>query len=181
MCGINGIVSYTATEKEARIKRMNERLAHRGPNDKGSWVDDTLALGHQRLSIIDLSDAGHQPLISACGRYIMVYNGEVYNFQALRKQFDYPYRSQTDSEVLLAAWTRLGKQAVSLFEGMFAIAVWDIQERKLTLVRDRMGVKPLYYSHQNGHLIFSSEVRALLASGLAEKKLSDSSLVDYLR
>src|SRR5690554_4136163 len=104
MCGINGIVSHTATEKEARIHRMNERLAHRGPNDKGSWVDDTLALGHQRLSIIDLSAAGHQPMTSACGRYVMVYNGEVYNFQKLRKQFAYPYRSQTDSEVLLAAW-----------------------------------------------------------------------------
>jgi asparagine synthase (glutamine-hydrolysing) len=181
VCGINGIVSYTATEKEARIKRMNERLSHRGHDDKGTWLDETLALGHQRLSIIDLSDAGHQPLISACGRYIMVYNGEVYNFQALRKQFDYPYRSQTDSEVLLAAWTRLGKQAVSLFEGMFAIAVWDIQERKLTLVRDRMGVKPLYYSNENGHFVFSSEVRALLASDLVRKKLSDSSLVDYLR
>ncbi|NLI59375.1 MAG: asparagine synthetase B, partial [Clostridium sp.] len=102
MCGINGIVSYTATEKEARINRMNQRLSHRGPDDKGSWVDETLALGHQRLSIIDLSEAGHQPMISACGRYVMVYNGEVYNFQELRKQFAYPYRSQTDSEVLLA-------------------------------------------------------------------------------
>ena len=181
MCGINGIVSHTATEKEARIHRMNERLAHRGPNDKGSWGDDTLALGHQRLSIIDLSAAGHQPMTSACGRYVMVYNGEVYNFQELRKQFAYPYRSQTDSEVLLAAWAQLGKAAVPLFEGMFAVAVWDKQERKLTLVRDRMGVKPLYYSHQNGHLIFSSEVRALLASGLAEKKLSATALVDYLR
>jgi asparagine synthase (glutamine-hydrolysing) len=181
MCGINGIVSYTATEKEARINRMNQRLSHRGPDDKGSWVDETLALGHQRLSIIDLSEAGHQPMISACGRYVMVYNGEVYNFQELRKQFAYPYRSQTDSEVLLAAWAQLGKAAVPLFEGMFAVAVWDKQERKLTLVRDRMGVKPLYYSHQNGHLVFSSEIRALLASGLAEKKLSATALVDYLR
>jgi asparagine synthase (glutamine-hydrolysing) len=168
-------------DKQAVIQRMNQRLSHRGPDDEGQWIDGHVALGHRRLSIIDLSAAGHQPMVSACGRYVMVYNGEVYNFQSLRQSIDYPYQSNTDSEVILAAWVRYGKEAVKQFEGMFAIAVWDKQEQVLTLVRDRMGVKPLYWSNKVQGFGFSSEVRALLASGLVENEISESALVDYLR
>ena len=181
MCGINGIISTHIADKAAVIQKMNQRLSHRGPDDEGQWIEGHIALGHRRLSIIDLSAAGHQPMVSACGRYVMVYNGEVYNFQTLRQSIDYPYQSSTDSEVILAAWVRYGKEAVKQLEGMFAIAVWDKQEQVLTLVRDRMGVKPLYWCNNGQGFGFSSEVRALLASGLVEKEISESALVDYLR
>ncbi|WP_106154158.1 asparagine synthase (glutamine-hydrolyzing) [Marinilabilia salmonicolor] len=181
MCGINGIVSKTIKDKESGIKAMNRRLSHRGPDDEGVWQDDEVALGHRRLSIIDLSDAGHQPMESACGRYVMVFNGEVYNFRELRSRFDYPYQSHTDSEVVLAAWSKMGRKCVELFNGMFAIAVWDKKEQTLSLVRDRMGIKPVYWSHNERGFCFSSEVRALLASGLVSKKLKRDSVVDFLR
>ncbi|GAO31725.1 asparagine synthase (glutamine-hydrolyzing) [Geofilum rubicundum] len=181
MCGINGIISSHTPDKQAVIQRMNQRLSHRGPDDEGQWIEGPVALGHRRLSIIDLSAAGHQPMVSACGRYVMVYNGEVYNFQSLRQSINYPYQSNTDSEVILAAWVRYGKASVKQLEGMFAIAVWDKQEQVLTLVRDRMGVKPLYWCNNGQGFGFSSEVRALLASGLVEKEISESALVDYLR
>jgi asparagine synthase (glutamine-hydrolysing) len=181
MCGINGIISKTTDDKESRIKAMNQRLSHRGPDDDGVWIDVNVALGHRRLSIIDLSAAGHQPMVSACGRYVMVFNGEVYNFSDLKSRFNYPYRSNTDSEVILAAWTKMGHKCVDLFNGMFAIAVWDRQEQSLTLVRDRMGIKPIYWSHNDNGFSFSSEVRALLASGMVSKELNKDSVVDFLR
>lgn len=181
MCGINGIICRSATGLRERVGAMNQYLAHRGPDSEGTWVEGEVAFGHRRLSIIDLSDAGNQPMISACGRYVLIFNGEVYNFRELRKQFNYPYISNTDTEVVLAAWSEKGSDAIELFEGMYAFAMWDKKERKLTLVRDRMGVKPLYYSHKNGNFVFSSEIRALLASGVVEKKISHTSLVDYLR
>jgi asparagine synthase (glutamine-hydrolysing) len=111
----------------------------------------------------------------------MVFNGEVYNFRELRSRFDYPYQSHTDSEVVLAAWSKMGRKCVELFNGMFAIAVWDKKEQTLSLVRDRMGIKPVYWSHNERGFCFSSEVRALLASGLVSKKLKRDSVVDFLR
>ncbi len=181
MCGINGLLSSSIDNGEERVGQMNQKMAHRGPDDHGVWHEQGVALGHQRLSIIDLSDSGHQPMVSHCGRYVMVFNGEIYNYKILRKQFNYPYLSQTDSEVVLAAWTHLGAGAVKLFEGMFAIAVWDRQTKTMTLVRDRMGVKPLYYSQCKDGFVFSSEIRSLLASGLVKRQLDADSLVDYLR
>ncbi len=160
---------------------MNGRLSHRGPDDEGVWQEGPVALGHRRLSIIDLSAAGHQPMISVCGRYVMVFNGEVYNFRELRQKFDYPYKSHTDSEVVLAAWSKMGSKCVKLFNGMFAIAVWDKKEHTLSLVRDRMGIKPIYWSYSDKGFFFSSEVRALLASGMVSKKLNSDSVVDFLR
>ncbi len=181
MCGINGIVSKTIEDKENRIAAMNRRLAHRGPDDEGVWQEGAVAFGHKRLSIIDLSMAGRQPMTSACGRYVMVLNGEIYNFASLKKQFDNRWRSQTDSEVVLAAWSKLGIKAVDSFKGMFAFAVWDRQEETLTLVRDRMGIKPLYWCHNEKGFAFSSEVRALLASQVPGRELDEDALVDYLR
>jgi asparagine synthase (glutamine-hydrolysing) len=181
MCGINGIISNAIEDKEIRVKSMNARLAHRGPDDEGFWQEGDAALGHKRLSIIDLSTAGHQPMVSACGRFILVFNGEVYNFRQLRSKFDYPYKSHTDSEVVLAAWAKTGPECVELLNGMFAFAVWDKKEQALFLVRDRLGIKPLYWSLNDNGLFFSSEVRALLASGNVSKALNDDSVVDFLR
>ncbi len=181
MCGINGIIARDLPRANEALKIMNNRLSHRGPDDEGTWNDGIAFLGQRRLSIIDLSSAGHQPMVSACGRYVMVFNGEVYNFSQLRSQFQYPYVSNTDSEVVLAAWSKLGEQCVELFKGMFAIAMWDKQTEILTLVRDRMGVKPLYYTCQSKGFAFSSEIRALMASGFTSKEMSYDDLVDYLR
>lgn len=181
MCGINGIISTSIESREERLLSMNRQLAHRGPDDSGSWNDGTAFLGQQRLSIIDLSAAGHQPMISECGRYAMVFNGEIYNFRELRAKFQYPYKSETDSEVVLAAWCALGEKAVNLLKGMFAIAIWDMHSKTLTIARDRMGVKPLYYTHNSKGLAFSSEVRALMLSGLSDCKIDADSVTDFLR
>ena len=160
---------------------MNKALKHRGPDDEGVFRDGAVTLGQRRLMILDLSDAGHQPMSTPDGRYTMVFNGEVYNFKDIRKELDYPFRSQTDSEVVLAAWQKWGTESVHRFNGMFAFAIWDKKEEVLWLVRDRLGIKPLYWAFQDGNLVFSSEVRALLSSGLVDKTLDEDSLVDYLR
>lgn len=185
MCGINGILhtkSTTLHDYSAQLDQMNLALAHRGPDDTGVWVEGNTYLGHRRLSIIDLSAAGHQPMLSPDGRYVLIFNGEIYNFQALRAELaDYPYHSGTDSEVILAAYARWGAACVERFYGMFAFAIWDRELEELFLARDRMGVKPLYYCHKNGVLAFSSEMRGLLASGLPSTALSAASVADYLR
>jgi len=181
MCGINGFIASNQVHSKAIVQKMNDRLMHRGPNGEGIWADKEIALGHRRLSIIDLSDAGGQPMVSHCGRYVLVMNGEIYNYQALKQRIKYPYQSNSDSEVVLAAWSSYGAKCVEMLQGMFAFAIWDKQERILSLVRDRMGVKPLYWSKNSHGLLFSSEVRGLLASNLVSNDISETSLVDYLR
>ena len=160
---------------------MNAVLAHRGPDDEGVFSDEYAVLGQRRLSIIDLSSAGHQPMQSPDNRFVLVFNGEIYNFRELRAQLDYPFQSDSDSEVLLAAWLAWGAGCVDRLVGMFAFAVWDRQNNELFLVRDRLGIKPLYYYVDDRRVIFSSEVRAVLASGYVKGKLDSDSLVDYLR
>ncbi|MBS2212118.1 asparagine synthase (glutamine-hydrolyzing) [Carboxylicivirga mesophila] len=180
MCGINGIISLIK-DKQERLLRMNQTLQHRGPEDEGSYINENVALGHRRLMIIDLSLAGHQPMTTPDGRYTMVFNGEIYNYQEIKKELDYSFKSTTDSEVILAAWQKWGADCVQRFNGMFAIAMWDHWEQQLTLVRDRLGIKPIYWHCKNSQLVFSSEIRALLASGIAEKRIDQDGLVDYLR
>ncbi len=160
---------------------MNAALAHRGPDDEGLVADEYAVLGQRRLSIIDLSSAGHQPMQSPDKRFVLVFNGEIYNFRELRGQLDYSFQSHSDSEVLLAAWFKWGVDCVERLVGMFAFAVWDRQEKELYLVRDRLGIKPLYYYVDDQRIVFSSEVRAVLASGHVRRKLNADSLVDYLR
>lgn len=182
MCGIAGIAwQGHFDEKQSAIRRMTDAIAHRGPNSDGHFVSENVALGHRRLSIIDLSPEANQPFWDSTGRYVIVFNGEVYNFQEVRNKLDgYHFRTQCDTEVVLAAYITWGAGCLAHFAGMFAFAVWDTQENKLFLVRDRMGIKPLYYHLEGGRLVFASEVRAILASGLVPKKINREKLYTYL-
>lgn len=196
MCGISGIVGLKATTHFAKeadpvaiVRRMNKAIAHRGPDADGVWRGSDVVLGHRRLSIIDLSAASNQPMTTPDGRYTIVFNGEIYNYRDLRKQLgDVAWRSGGDGEVLLHAWARWGADCLPKLEGMFAFAVWDEQEQECVLVRDRLGIKPLYHSvfsiPQEGMpmgLVFASEIRALVASGAVEPELDLNALTDYLR
>lgn len=173
MCGITGILITRSAGKDPdltqSIERMNTQLRHRGPDDAGIWVDQVcgVALGHTRLSIIDLTAEGHQPMHSPCGRYVLVFNGEIYNFQELRKTLEqggYTFRGHSDTEVLLASISVWGVgNTLEKCNGMFAFAVWDKQQKKLTLARDRVGKKPLYYGWLGSRLLFGSELKALRA------------------
>lgn len=193
MCGIAGIVAQTKETAlyEPAIRKMTDAIAHRGPDAEGIWNDDHCFLGHRRLSIIDLSEAGRQPFFSPDGRYIMVYNGELYNYREIKLELQrvqqgsaslpYIFKTNTDTEVILAAYIRWGLDCLQRFNGMFAFAIWDKQEQKLVVVRDRMGIKPLYYQYKNGTLLFASEIRALIKSGLIERKLNPEALAEYVQ
>ncbi|PCJ83882.1 MAG: asparagine synthase (glutamine-hydrolyzing) [Flavobacteriales bacterium] len=183
MCGINGILSRLPLEERRNaVSAMNKALAHRGPDNEGLFEDEFLTLGHRRLSIIDLSPAGNQPMSTADKRYTIIYNGELYNFRELKAELkDYPFKTNTDTEVTLAAYAKWGKDCLAKFNGMYAFAIWDTQKKALFLARDRLGIKPLYYFRNEKHFVFSSEMRALLASNLLQKKIDRTSLLDYLK
>lgn len=164
---------------------MNAALGHRGPDDEGVWTDASgIALAHRRLSILDTSSAGHQPWSDPSGDHL-VYNGEIYNFRELASELTahhgVQFSSGTDTEVLMAALRTWGTAALDRFNGMFAFAWWRAESEELLLARDRMGIKPLYYSEVPGGVAFASEIRALLASDAIQKKLNRTALVDYLR
>jgi asparagine synthase (glutamine-hydrolysing) len=170
MCGIAGTWAGSTRRFDLQgiLTRMSGAVAHRGPDSAGTWVDaeQGIALGHRRLAILDLSPHGHQPMVSAGGRYVIVYNGEVYNFAALRSELAgrFAFRGGSDTEVILAAVEAYGVEgAVRRFVGMFAFALWDREERRLHLVRDRLGIKPLYYGAVDGGFVFGSELHALRA------------------
>ena len=172
MCGIAGFLEFRPSEAaalEERAGRMADQLAHRGPDDAGTWTEPScgLGFGFRRLSILDLSPAGHQPMRSDSGRYVIVFNGEVYNFGEMRAELvnrGHSFRGHSDTEVMLEAIERWGlKPALGRFVGMFAFALWDCRERILHLVRDRLGVKPLYYGFSQGVLLFGSELKAIRA------------------
>lgn len=167
MCGISGLFGRDTAALDSMIACQD----HRGPDANGRYRDPQVdaALGHNRLSIIDLSAAGRQPMSSADGRYWIAFNGEIYNYVELREQLaDYPFVSQTDTEVILAAYQKWGEQCLDRFVGMFAILIWDQQEKRLFAARDRFGVKPLYYHRDgNGGLTVASEIKALHAAGVA--------------
>ena len=184
MCGINGILNLQSSKKveEHIIIKMRDALAHRGPDDKGIYIANTIGLGHRRLSVLDTSLAGHQPFLSDDKRYVLVYNGEIYNFkefypELIRNGFD--IKTKSDTEVLLKLFQLYGTNMLHRLNGMFAFAIWDNQEKKLTLVRDRMGVKPLYYSFYNESFYFASEQKALFTAGVP-LKIADDGLEEYI-
>ncbi len=184
MCGIAGIIGARPSKMQVGIHRMVGAMQHRGPNDKGEFSDGWVALGHRRLSILDLTSEGRQPMWTVDGRYAIVFNGEVYNYAELRDQLrdaGYSFRSKTDTEVILQAYLAWGDACVNHLNGMFAFAIYDSKNRKVFLARDRMGIKPLYYARtREGALLFASEVRTLLASRLVDRKLNQDILPFYL-
>src|SRR5882724_1509327 len=201
MCGIGGLINQ---DPESRIGAMLTAIEHRGRDDEGVWTSSPVSdgqrvcLGHRRLSIIDTSNAGHEPMVSHDGRFVITFNGEIYNYRELRAELaakGHQFRTQTDTEVLLTAWQEWGEAALPRLNGMFAFALWDDQERSLFLVRDRVGIKPLYYANQYvsagkdagapqagsfGSLAFASEVKSILASGLSIAELDHESLHQFL-
>ena len=183
MCGIAGIVHLDGSPASpVLLRRMTDSIAHRGPDGEGQIVDGPLGLGHRRLAIIDLSDAGRQPMATPDGRYLISYNGEVYNFQQLRAELQalgHIFHSRTDSEVVLAAWAQWGPKSLERFNGMFAFAVWDRTEGRLSLARDRYGIKPLYYCVQGTTFLFGSEVKAILAHGAHSARMDLPGLLEY--
>jgi asparagine synthase (glutamine-hydrolysing) len=184
MCGIAGILHIDGRPASpVLLKRMLDAIVHRGPDGEGSFTDGSYAVGHRRLAIIDLSAAGHQPRESSDGRYVISYNGEVYNFNELRLELEakgYQFHSRTDTEVVLNAYCEWGTQSFNKFNGMFALAIWDKKEKSLLLARDRYGIKPLYYSSEGNVFTFGSEVKALLASGYVNARMNSEGLLEYL-
>jgi asparagine synthase (glutamine-hydrolysing) len=181
MCGIAGILYHSGIPSDGTaVREMTRAMKHRGPDAEGFFSAGPLDLGHLRLSIIDLSAAANQPFHDSSGRYTMVYNGEIYNFKEVRARLDgYPFRTSSDTEVLIAAYAQWGADCLRHMRGMFAFAIWDHLEKTLFLARDRMGVKPLYYYDGDGQFLFASEVRGILATGLVEKRLSREALVEF--
>ncbi|MFV8360331.1 asparagine synthase (glutamine-hydrolyzing) [Flavobacterium sp. LS1P3] len=184
MCGINGILHLQSQKKidERILTKMRDSLEHRGPDDKGLFIENNIGFGHRRLSILDISLAGHQPYLSEDGRYVLVYNGEIYNFKEFYpelKSNGFDIKTTSDTEVLMKLFQLHGLKMLNRLNGMFAFAIWDKLEKKLTLVRDRMGVKPLYYSFYNETLYFASEQKALFTAGVPLKMAQDG-LEEYI-
>jgi asparagine synthase (glutamine-hydrolysing) len=191
MCGITGFLDTSESKGHEELcaiaQRMATSLRHRGPEDEGIWADPAcgIAFGHRRLSIIDLSSAGHQPMHSSCGRYVITYNGEIYNFKALRQELEssgQTFRGHSDTEVMLAGIAHWGvENAIKKFNGMFALGLWDRQEKTLYLSRDRAGEKPLYYGWAGKTLLFSSELKALHHHPAFRAEIDRGALTIYAR
>lgn len=178
MCGIAGFLSPRLTREH--LEEITTAIKHRGPDAQGFYYDPDkhIALGHRRLSIIDLSEAANQPFYSHDGRFVMIYNGEVYNYKEIQEKYKIQTRTSSDSEIILEAFAQKGVEVVSDFNGMYAIAIWDKQEEELLIVRDRAGKKPVVYYHKNNDFAFASELKALLKLPV-EKKLNQEALQDY--
>lgn len=189
MCGIAGFLrSGSGGDQDADlVRRMADALHHRGPDDSGVWVDDSagIAFGHRRLSIIDLSPQGHQPMVSRSGRTVLVYNGEVYNHRELRAELEamgVEFRSESDTEVILEACEKWGVDVTTTrLIGMFAFAVWDRSDQTLTLVRDRLGIKPLYWGNLGGTIVFGSELKALRKHPEFSREIDRTAIARFLR
>lgn len=184
MCGIAGVLRLDGSPPDpAGVQRMHEALAHRGPDGEGQWAEGALAVAHRRLAILDLSAAAAQPFVHASGRYVAIYNGELYNFRELREELralGAAFRTQSDTEVLLEAFVRWGADCVPRFNGMFAFAVWDRAAQRLFLARDRYGIKPLYVCTRGANFLFASEPGAIVAHPAAGRRLAVDGLVEYL-
>lgn len=183
MCGITGIINLNGSPVAVeQLQRMTDSLAHRGPDGAGIFTDGNVGLGHRRLAIIDLSEAGRQPMSTEDGRLTLTYNGEIYNFRELRRELEaagHRFRSQTDSEVVLNAFAEWGPKCILRFNGMFAFAVWDRLKKQLFLARDRYGIKPLYYTWQKNTFLFASEHKAFLHHESFARKIDLEALLEY--
>lgn len=186
MCGIAGYFTFNAPPVQLPIlQRMTDQLAHRGPDGEGFWINDkqSLGFGHRRLSIIDLSDRGRQPMHYGNGRYTITFNGEIYNYLELKAELEqkgYPFSSDSDTEVLLALYADRGPECLQAIDGMFAFALWDALEERLFCARDRFGEKPFFYAHNSSRFVFGSEMKALFASGLVRPEVRRDKLFQYL-
>ena len=183
MCGIAGIIQTDGAPASGELlQAMTDAIAHRGPDGEGHWREGPVGFGHRRLAIIDLSPLAHQPMVSVEHRFVLTYNGEIYNFRELRAELEaagHWFRSHSDTEVLLAALAQWGTAALGRLNGMFAFALWDRKDRTLLLVRDRYGVKPLYFAHYDGRFAFGSEQKALLADPAFARRLDKRALLEY--
>ena len=184
MCGIAGIVSSEQLGPDASVRalRMRDVLEHRGPDEAGLHADDRAVLAHRRLSIVDLG-TGQQPLSNEDATIWVVFNGEIYNHADVRRDLEargHQYRTKSDTETIVHAYEEWGEECVHRFRGMFAFAIWDAPKRRLLLVRDRLGIKPLYWTRAGDQLLFGSEIKALLASGLVEPEAYEPALPEAL-
>jgi asparagine synthase (glutamine-hydrolysing) len=184
MCGISGVVYTDPAHRVDRelFRRLTETLAHRGPDADGFLFGSGVALGHRRLSIIDLS-TGDQPIYNEDRTKAVVFNGEIYNFRVLRadlEQRGHRFVTASDTEVIVHAWEEYGEHFLTRLRGMFAIALWDTRRRRLLLARDRVGKKPLYYAHDGERLLFASELKALVADPSVKRAISAEAIDDYL-
>lgn len=192
MCGINGFISnsFSKEQRNKIVQTMNVKLAHRGPNNDGLWSDEHISLGHRRLSIIDLSPESNQPILSNDNRYVIIYNGELYNYKDLKLELQrsaqgvnfspYFFKTNSDTEVILAAYIRWGSQCLQYFNGMYAFAIYDTQLNKLFIARDRIGVKPLYYYYGDEGFVFSSEIRPIIHSAIKSFSINQIALAEYV-
>lgn len=185
MCGINGFYNYSNVnipDPKQLISGMNLKIQHRGPDDTGVWINNEnhIYFGHQRLSIIDLSTKGHQPMKSTTGN-VIIFNGEIYNYRELKKEFvDYKFDSNSDTEVLLKLYDHYGQDCINFLNGMFAFGIWDNGKSELFLARDRIGIKPLYYTTQNGIFVFSSEIKSILSLPWVKTEVNETELYHFL-
>jgi asparagine synthase (glutamine-hydrolysing) len=191
VCGITGFwntsIEVSADKLQTIVRQMSDTMLHRGPDSGGVWVDEAtgIALGHRRLAIVDLSPEGHQPMVSVDGRYVIVFNGEIYNFPELRhklEQLGHNFRGHSDTEIMLASFSEWGlERSIQSFNGMFAFALWDRQERVFHLGRDRLGEKPLYYGWVGNTLLFTSELKALKVHPAFHAEIDRNALTIFLR
>ena len=183
MCGICGIFNLNGEPvSPVNLRKMTDAIAHRGPDGEGFYVDSFIGLGHRRLAIIDLSPLGHQPMTTPDGQFTISYNGEIYNFQELRVELEAlgcPFRSRSDTEVVLHAYSKWGSDCVKRFNGMFAFAIWDKARQEVFLARDRYGIKPLYYIFTGNHFIFASEQKAIATHPAMKREIDLEALLEY--
>lgn len=183
MCGIAGIINIDGQPVSSTVlNKMVDSIKHRGPDGNGFYTNKNIGFGHCRLSIIDLSSSGSQPMVSNNNRFILTYNGEIYNFKELRLELEnlgHKFHSKTDSEVVLNAWVEWGEKSILKFNGMFAFAIWDKKKQNIFLVRDRYGIKPLYYAKWGDIILFASEQKAILKHPKAVKKIDKTALFEY--
>lgn len=182
MCGISGIINFDQNKvKEEDLRMMMNKMKHRGPNDEGTYIDENVGLGFVRLSILDLSSAGHQPMYSNDKRHVIIFNGEVYNYIEIRNELNkkYQFKTGTDTEVILAAYQEWGDACLDRFNGMFAFVIFDTKTREIFGARDRFGIKPFYYFQDEERLIFASEIKCIIPL-LKNKKVNNNVIYNYL-